>query len=169
VFEMGYAIAENPAYRHLLLNHVPITGLAVAAAVLAWAVFEDRWTTIVLGLVLVALASLAGALVLHSGDAAYPFLFDELDGHGQAWLDHHAHLAERFGRVIPINGALAAVAIAAGFRRIAWRRRLGIALLATTLASLGVAAVIAEAGGKIRHVELRTSNPPVHEGPGRIR
>lgn len=167
--ELWNLLLENPAYRHLLLNHLPITGLAVAAGVLAWALFEDRWTAIVLGLVLVAACSLSGVLVLQSGDAAYPFLYDQLDGHGQAWLDHHAFLAERWGRCLPLNGGLALVAIAIGFRRLVWRRRLGFALLATTCASLVAAAVIAEAGGQIRHAEFRTSNPPVHDSPGRLR
>lgn len=167
--ELWNLVVENPAYRHVLLNHLPITGLALAACVLAWGVIEDRWTSIVLGLALVALCSLSAVLVLQSGDAAYPFLFDQLDGRGQGWLDHHAFLAERFGRCLPINGVLAALAIAAGLRRLAWRRRLGFALLATTCASLMVAGVIAEAGGQIRHAEFRTSNPPVHDSPGRLR
>ena len=167
--EMGYELLENPAYRHVLLNHLPITGLAVAACVLAWGDFEDRWASIVLGLVLVAVSSLSAAVVMQAGDAAYPFLFDQLDGHGQAWLDHHVFLAERFGRGLPINGVLAVFAIAVGARRLAWRRRLGLALLATTCASLVAAVVIAEAGGRIRHSEFRTSNPPVHDAPGRVR
>ncbi len=167
--ELWYALLENPAYRHVLLNHLPITGLALAVCVLAWGLFEDRWTGIAFGLGLVAATSLSAALVLQSGDQAYPFLFDQLDGDGQAWLDHHAFLAERFGRALPINGLLAALAIGLGARRIAWRRRLGVALLVTSLGGLGAAAVIAEAGGKIRHAELRTSSPPIHASAGRIR
>ena len=167
--ELWNLLLENPAYRHVLLNHLPITGLAVAACVLAWGVFEDRWGSISFGLALVGVISLAGALVMQSGDAAYPFLFDQLDGDSQAWLDHHAFLAERFGRCLPINGVLAVLAVAVGFRRLAWRRRLGFALLATTCGSLVAAAVIADAGGQIRHPEFRTSKPPVHESPDRIR
>ena len=167
--DLGYLLLENPAYRHVLLNHLPITGLAVAAGVLAWGVFEDRWASIAFGLALVAVISLAGALVMQSGDAAFPFLFDQLDGDSQAWLDHHAFLAERFGRCLPINGVLAVLAVAVGVRRLAWRRRLGFVLLATTCASLVAAAVIAAAGGQIRHLEFRTSKPPVHESPGRLR
>ena len=167
--EMGFLLLESPAYRHVLLNHLPLTGLAVAACVLAWGVFEDRWASIVLGLALVAATSLSALLVMQSGDAAYPRLFDELDGHGQAWLDHHAFLAERFGRGLPINGLLAVLAIGVGHRRLAWRRLLGVGLLVTTLASLVAAAVIAEAGGQIRHSEFRTSTPPVHDSAGRVR
>jgi hypothetical protein len=106
---------------------------------------------------------------MQSGYAAYPFLFDQLDGDGQAWLDHHSFLAERWGRLLPVNALLAAGALALGARRLAWRRRAGAFVLVTSLAGLAAGIVVAEAGGKIRHVELRTSNPPVHGGPGRIR
>ena len=55
--EVWYEIVGNAAYRHVLLNHLPITGLAVAACVLAWGVYEDRWASIALGLALCLLTS----------------------------------------------------------------------------------------------------------------
>lgn len=167
--EVWFEIVGNAAYRHVLLNHLPITGLAVAACVLAWGVFEDRWASIAFGLALCLLTSASAIAVLQTGDAAYPQLFDQLDGHGQGWLDHHAHLAERWGRLLPANGLIAAVALALGARRLAWRRRLGGIVLVTSCIALAGGIVVAEAGGKIRHVEFRTSNPPVHDAPGRIR
>lgn len=167
--ETWFLVLESAAYRHVLLNHLPLTGLVFAACVLAWAVFEDRWASMAFGLALVAAVSLSAIAVLQSGDAAYPELFDDLDGHGQVWLDHHAFLAERWGRLVPLNGLFAAGALALGSRRIAWRRRLGAIVLATSLMSVGAAVVVAEAGGKIRHAEFRTSNPPVHPSAGRIR
>lgn len=167
--EIWYELVGNPAYRHVLLNHLPITGLALAAVALAWGLFEDRWSTTAFGLSLCLVTSGSAVLVMQSGDAAYPYLFERLDGHGQGWLDHHVFLAERFGRMLPANALLAAVALGIGVRRLAWRRRLAIAVLATTTASLIAASIIAEAGGKVRHAEFRTSNPPVHDTQGRIR
>ncbi len=165
--EVVNELVGNPAYRHILLNHLPITGLAVAALVLAWSIFEGRWASMVFGLALCLLTSASAVLVMQSGDAAYPQLFERLDGHGQAWLDHHVFLAERYGRLIPVNALLAAGAIGAGAWRVAWRRRLAIAVLAATIASLLAASIIAEAGGKVRHDEFRTSNPPTHDSQGR--
>lgn len=165
--EIVNELVGNPAHRHVLLNHLPITGLAVAAVVLAWGIFEDRWTSIVFGLSLCIVTSASAVLVMQSGDAAYPLLFERLDGHGQAWLDHHLFLAERYGRFLPVNALLAAVAIGFGARRPRWRRRLAIALLVTTSASLLATSIIAEAGGKVRHDEFRTTNPPVHDSQGR--
>ena len=167
--EIWYELTGNPAYRHVLLNHLPITGLALAAVALAWGVFEDRGSSIAFGLALCLVTSGSAVLVMQSGDAAYPYLFERLDGHGQAWLDHHVFLAERFGRLLPANALLAAGALAIGIRRPAWRRRAAIAVLVTTTASLVAGAIIAESGGKVRHDEFRTSNPPIHDTQGRIR
>ena len=167
--EVWYALFEDPAYRHVLLNHLPITGLAVAACVLAFGIFEDRWQSIVVGLGLCLVTSGSAVLVMQSGDAAYPQLFEQLDGHGQAWLDHHVHLAESWGRLLPANAILAAIGLGVGQRRLAWRRRIGIGVLVTTLAALVAGSVVAEAGGKIRHSEFRSSEPPIHETHGRIR
>ena len=153
--ELVYEIIENPAYRHILLNHLPITGLAVATCVLAWALVENRWRSIAFGLVLCAAMSASAIFVLQSGDAAYPLLFDELDGPGQAWLDDHAELATRWGRLIPANALLALAALGIGWRSEAWRRRSGLAALVGCAISLGAAGVIASAGGHVRHPEFR--------------
>ena len=162
-------LLESPAYRHVLLNHLPLTGLGLAWIVLAWATFENRWRSMAFGLVLVMLASASAFAVMESGEEAYPFVFDAIDGVSRAWLDHHTHLADRWGWVVVSNAAVAAVAIGLGRRRADWRRPVAILLLGTTLACLTAAAVIAEAGGQVRHPEFRLSDPPRHDEPGRLR
>lgn len=162
-------LLEDPAYRHVLLNHLPLTGLGFAWLVLAWGTIEGRWRSILFGLVLVLLTSLSALLVMNSGDDAYPFVFDTLDGVSRDWLDHHTHLADRWGRVLPLNGVVAALAIGLGLWRAESQRAIALGVLATTLASLVAAALIAEAGGKVRHAEFRLSEPPIHDAPGRLR
>ena len=159
----------DPAHRHVLLNHLPIVGLATAWLVLAWALVERRWSSIAFGLSLVAAFSGSAIAVLSAGDAAYPFVFDVLDGPGRAWLDYHTHLGERWGWLLTANGALAIGAIALGAARERLRLASGIVVLTTTLAALAAAAIIADAGGKIRHPEFRLDDPPEHDSPGRIR
>lgn len=161
--ELWSEMAGDPAYRHVLLNHFPITGLAIAACVLAWGVLENRWSSIALGLGLCLLMSASAIAVLQTGEAAYPFLFDRLDGHGQGFLDAHADLAATWGRLLPANALLAAAAIALGLRRIDWRRRVGLGVLLSSGIALAGAVVVAESGGRIRHAEFRTS-PSAGEG-----
>ena len=47
-------IFQNPAYRHVVLNHLPLTGLFVAWIVLVVGVFARQRAISLLGLVLVA-------------------------------------------------------------------------------------------------------------------
>jgi hypothetical protein len=162
-------LLEDPAYRHVLLNHLPIVGLAIAWLVLSWALVERRWSSTVFGLSLVALLSGSAIGVMSAGDAAYPDVFDSLDGPGREWLDYHTYLADRWGWLLYANAALAALAIVAGFVRARLRVIVGVLVLATTTVGLLAAAIIAEAGGKIRHPEFRLSDPPDYESPGRIR
>lgn len=153
-------LLEDPAYRHVLINHLPLTGLAFAWLILLWGTIEGRWRSIVFALSLVAATSGSVLVVMNSGDDAYPFVYDMLDGVSRDWLDHHTRLADRWGRLLIGNAVLAALAIAIGYSREASRRLVAIALLATTCAALGVAALIAQAGGQIRHPEFRMTDPP---------
>jgi len=162
-------LLEDPAYRHVLLNHLPIVGLGIAWLVLAWSLVDRRWRSTVFGLSLVALLSGSAIAVMSAGDAAYPIVFDSLDGPGREWLDYHTYLGDRWGWLVCANAALAVLAIAVGSMRERLRMVVGVVVLATTLVSLATAAIIAEAGGKIRHPEFRLSDPPVYESTGRIR
>jgi len=134
---------EDPAYRHVLLNHLPVTGLAVAWFVLAWAMVERRWSSICCGFVLVMLLSGSSLLVASAGDAAHPFVFDTLDGPGREWLDYHTHLSDQWRHVLSANAVVAALAIAAGVWRERLRTSAGVVVLLFTLAGLVAVSVIA--------------------------
>jgi hypothetical protein len=162
-------LLDDPAYRHVLLNHLPITGLGIAWLVLAWALVERRWSSLCGALILVLWMSGSAQWVMSAGDDAYPFVYEALDGVGRDWLDHHTHLADRWGRVLIANAILAALALAAGVFRERLRTPAAVVVLVSTLAGLVAVFIIAEAGGKIRHPEFRLSDPPVHDSPGRIR
>jgi hypothetical protein len=166
--DLLFELLEDPAYRHVLLNHLPVTGLGFAWIMLGWAAFDGRWPTTVFALSLVAIASAAAQPAMQAGNAAYPFVFDTLDGDGQRWLDHHAWLAERWGWLLLTNAALAAGAITLGAFRERTRRAAAGLIFATTLAALGAGALIADAGGKVRHAEFRLEDPPIHEEAGRL-
>ena len=167
--DLWIELLQDPAYLHVLLNHFPLTGLGFAGLVLAWGTIEGRWRSMLFGLALVIVASASVLLVIESGEDAYPFVFDALDGISRRWLDHHAYLADRWGSAVLGNGVLAALALGLGHRRPDWRRPLAIAVLVSTTASLLAASVVAEAGGQIRHAEFRLSDPPIHDEPGRLR
>ena len=167
--DFAFELLDDPAYRHVLLNHLPITGLGVAWLVLAWALVEQRWSSLCCGLLLVLLMSGSAFWVMSAGDAAYPFVYDALDGVGRDWLDYHTHLADRWGRLLIANAIVAALALTAGLLRERLRTPAAAVVLVFTLAGLVAVFVIAEAGGKIRHPEFRLGDPPLYDSPGRIR
>lgn len=156
-------LMEDPAYRHVLLNHIPVTGLAVAWVVLLVGLLSRERTTLLAGLALVAVTAASAFLVIPAGNDAYPFVFGELDGDGQAWLDHHTHLADTWGVLLYANSVLAALAIGLGV----WRQKLllpsAAGVTAATIASLIAVIAIADAGGKIKHPEFRLTYPPTHD------
>lgn len=151
----------DPAYRHMLLNHIPIIGLFVALVVLVTGLAARQTALLFTGLVLIALTAGASLPVANYGDAAYPAIYDSLDGYGRDWLDYHAELAETWLPLLYANAALAVIAIVLG--RVRPRLLLWASVLVAlfTLAGVGGAGVIARAGGKIQHPEFRLTDPPL--------
>ena len=158
-------LLEDPAYRHILINHLPVTGLAVAWITLVGAMLLRHRAALFAALALVAV--MAGSIfpVISVGEEAYPFVYDTLDGDGQAWLDHHTYVTDTWAPVLYADAAFALLAIGLGARRERWLPggALGVALV--TLVAIGAAATIAETGGKIKHADFRLSDPPVHDTP----
>jgi hypothetical protein len=154
-------LLQDPAYRHMLLNHVPVIGLFMAFLVLATGLVVRQRALLFTGLVLIALTAGTSIPVVTYGDAAYPAIYDSLNGHGRQWLDYHAELAESWVPLLYFNTALAAIAIAVGLvhpRLLYWTSLL-VALV--TLAGIGGASVVASSGGRIQHPEFRISDPPL--------
>lgn len=162
-------LLEDPAYRHVLLNHIPVTGLAVAWVVLVVATFLRHRPTLFAALGLVAVTAGAALPAISAGNDAYPIVVETLDGYGRSWLDYHTHLADTWGPVFYSNAALALLAIGLGAWRAELLRRGAVVIAVLTPASLAVGLLIAEAGGQIRHPEFRLQDePPKYEREGRL-
>ena len=166
---MIFELIEEPAYQHVLLNHLPITGLVIAFVVLALGAVLRQSAMLRAGLVLVALTAGSSVLVGMSGDDAYPAVFDALNGDGRAWLDYHTHLADTWLPVLYANAAVAVIALGVGGVRRPLLLPAALVVLLVTLVGIGIAAWIAEAGGKVGHPEFRLDEPPAHDSPRRLR
>ncbi len=148
-----------PEHAHLLLVHLPIVGLLAALLPLAWAVARGDRTAAGLGLALAALFGAATPLVARTGEAAEERFEDgplALDAEGARWLEVH----EDRGEVAAVVASAAAAACAVGLVLLVRAP----ALPPRALAGAGAAACVfafaalawaGEAGGKIRHPELR--------------
>lgn len=154
---------QQPEYLHVLLNPLPLYGLAIALFGLVAATYLGSRRGQVTALVLIFASAISAWPVVYHGDNAYDRVLSMADDDGQAWLKAHAHRADQF---IYLYYALAALAAAAIFVPKKWppsSTPLVVATILLAIVSLGAGSYIAHAGGKIRHKEFRSAPPPKTE------
>jgi len=145
---------------HVLLNPIPVYGLAIGLVGLLLAIIACSRTAIVIALALVFLSGLSAWPTYHYGQAAYDRVTAMADTAGDQWLDEHMARGEKLIYAFYI---LAALAVVGEFAPIKWPRSslpLAIATLVVGCATLGVGGYIAYAGGHVRHKEFRFEPPP---------
>ena len=158
---------SQPEYLHLLLNHLPIIGLAVAALVTAAALALRNRGAIVIGLALIALLSASAWPVMETGEGARDRLRRTLDDDSKHALRRHMDLAEDWVMLFYATAAVAIVALLAAWKKPKWMGPPAMLAVLLAIASLVAVAAIAEAGGRIRHPEFRPGGapPPIQETP----
>ncbi len=146
---------QQPEYLHVLLNHVPITGLAIAALGLAIALFSRSRRAIVCALTMIAVCSAAAWPVYLTGKASYRTIRKIADDRGTDWLDEHMERADSWAIAYAAVFCFSAAGILVPIR---WKKLqipLAIATLVVGIGGLAAGAYIADAGGKVRHPEFR--------------
>jgi hypothetical protein len=158
---------SQPEYLHLLLNHLPIVGLAVATLATVAALALRNRGAVVLGLVLIALMSATAWPVMETGEGARDRLRRTLDDDSKHALRQHMDLAEDWVVLFYATAAVAVVALLAAWKKPNWMWPPAVLAMLLALASLVAVAAIAEAGGRIRHPEFRPGGapPPLQETP----
>lgn len=155
-------LTRQPEYLHLVLNHWPIVGLAVAPVFLLGALLLRQRGGILLALVLCTLLTGSTVAVLQSGEAAYNRVLGSMpqDPASDIFLRIHAEQAREKAFLFYGLTAGLVVLTAAAFRSSAvlnWGSPL--ALIAGGVC-LWQTAQIAETGGQIKHRELRVHGLP---------
>src|SRR4051812_3786670 len=151
---------QQPEYLHVLLNPLPVYGLAIALFGLIAALYLGTRGGQVTALVLVFACAASAWPVAHYGEAAEDRVHVLADEDGSAWLKAHAQRADNFVYVFYALALLSAAAIFVPKRWPQTARPLVFATIALALVSLGAGVYIASAGGKIRHREFRSGAPP---------
>jgi len=150
---------------HVLINPLPVYGLAVAIVVLIVGLVARSRVALVTALILVMLAGLSAWPTYLYGEAAYDRIKGVADPVGERWLDAHQARGERF---IAIFYILAGLALGALIAPLKWPRSsgpLGVATLIMAIATLAVGSWIAYPGGHVRHKEFRFESSPPAEQP----
>ena len=154
----------KPEYLHVLLNPIPVYGLAIGLALLAFGIFRRNQPLRTSGLIVSILCAAAAWPVLLYGQHGYNSLSPMLDTDSSRWLELHMHRAERFVYFYYATAALAVAALIASKKSIKAATVLSTLTLVIGFSSLAFGAWISRAGGQISHSEFRaesaTPSPP---------
>ncbi len=145
----------NLAHLHLITNHIPVIGLPIAVALLLYGMWRRESGVKTAALWLTVLVALATIPAYASGDGAHR-LVEREPGVRHALIHAHEEAADTAFFLLEVTGGLALLAL------VFERRKENVARMATigTLVLGAVVSVamarVAELGGVIRHVEIRT-------------
>ena len=151
---------SDPEYVHVLINPLPVYGLAIGVLGLVLALVLRTPKVTIAALVLVFVAGLSAWPTYHYGEAGYDRVKALSDDAGAQWLDEHMARGEK---LIWAFYVLAGVAAAGGVAVAKWPRTsfaISVLMLVLGAATLGIGGYIAYAGGHVRHREFRFEPPP---------
>lgn len=155
-----HALQSQPEYVHVLINPLPIYGLAVGWIGLVIAFFLRSRPAQIATLALVLISAASAWPVYEFGEEGYDRVLSMTDDDGHAWLDEHQHRAEQLIYFFYALGGLTALAIAVPTKWPKTSTSLVITAILVGAMVLGMSGYIAYAGGRIRHKEFRTQPPP---------
>jgi hypothetical protein len=151
---------RQPEYIHVLLNPLPVYGLAVGLLGLIVASFLRSRPAQIATLIVVLVSAASAWPVYEFGEQAKDRVLSMENEVGGAWLEEHQDRAEDLIWFFYGLAVLSAVALVAPRK---WPRSatpLVAAVILLSAVTLGCGGYIAYAGGKIRHREFRNVPPP---------
>ena len=151
---------RQPEYIHVLLNPLPLYGLALSLIGLVIAVISRSRPAKIATLVIVFLSALSAWPVFEYGEQAYDPVLSMSDEPGQGWLSAHRARAEQFITFFYALAALAAIALIAPIKWPKSSGPLAICVILLGVVVLGMGGYVGYAGGKVRHCEFRSGPPP---------
>ena len=152
--------SRQPEYIHVLLNPLPIYGLALGLIGLLIALFLRSRPAQIATLAIVLISAASAWPVYEFGEQGYDRVLSMADDDGQAWLEAHQQRGERFIYFFYALAVVSALAIALPIKFPNFSLTLTLVTLLFGLIVLGMGGYVAYAGGKIRHREFRTEAPP---------
>lgn len=151
---------SDPEYLHILINPMPVYGLAIGVLALVLALILRNQRVTIAALVLVFVSALSAWPTYYYGEAAYDRVKAMSDPAGEQWLDEHMARGEKMIWLFYVLAGVAAIGVGVVLK---WPRT-SFAITVGTLvlggATLGTGGYIAYAGGHVRHKEFRFEAPP---------
>jgi uncharacterized membrane protein len=143
----------NIVHVHLLLNHVPVVGAVLGAALLVYALIRRNSEVAKLSLALFAALAVVAVAVFFTGEPAEEAI-EQLPGFSNTITEQHEELALASTIALGSFGVVALAALAYYRRKLLprWATATGLAI---SLTIGGLLAATANLGGQIRHSEIR--------------
>jgi len=151
---------QQPAYQHLVINHIPILGMAAGLVGLLVAILMRSRAAAVPVLVIIFLSGISAWPVVETGEAAYKPVHRIADDAGVDWLDEHDERAGHAAWIFYAAAGMALIALLLPLKFPKLGLPLAVAAFLWALAAFGAGLYIAEAGGRIRHPEIRGTATP---------
>lgn len=154
---------SDPEYLHVLINPLPVYGLAMAALGLVLALVLRNQRVTIAALVLVVVSGLSAWPTYYYGEKGYDRIKAMSDPAGEQWLDEHMARGEKLIWAFYVLAGLSAVGVVAVAK---WPRAstpFAAVTLVLAAATLGIGGYIAYAGGHVRHKEFRFEPPPENQ------
>ena len=151
---------SDPEYVHVLINPLPVYGLAIGILALVLALVLRTPKVTMAALVLVFVSGLSAWPTYHYGEAGYDRVKALSDDAGVKWLDEHMARGEKLIWAFYVLAGVSAIGVVAVAK---WpRSSFAISVLTLVLGTttLGFGGYIAYAGGHVRHREFRFEPPP---------
>ncbi len=143
----------NGTHLHLLLNHFPIVGTLIAAALMAWAVFKNDARLKNITAIMVIILAVISFIVDQTGETAEEVV-EKLPGISKAALEAHEHAAGPANLVHMLAGLFCIGFLVVERRKLPAAKNVFIACFAITVVAFGLMARAGYYGGKIRHTEV---------------
>ena len=137
---------EQPEYIHVLINPLPVYGLAMGVIGLIIGLVLRSREARAGAFSLILIAAVSAWPTLHVGQQGYDRVKAMADSEGQKWLEEHKHRGEQLIYVFYALGALALVSIAVEWKRPKAALLLAITTLVLATGALGVGGCIARPG-----------------------
>lgn len=151
---------SNPEYIHVLINPLPVYGLAIATLALVLALFLRNQRVTIAALVLVFVCAISAWPTYHYGQAGYDRVKAMSDDAGGQWLDEHMARGEKLIWTFYVLAAVSALGVGVIAKLPQYSLTVCVAALVLASGTLGIGGYIAYAGGHIRHKEFRYEPPP---------
>ena len=150
----------DPEYLHVLINPLPVYGLAIATLALVLALFLKNQRVTIAALVLVFVSALSAWPTYYYGEAGYDRVKAMSDPAGEQWLDEHMARGEKLIWAFYVLAGMSAIGVAGIAKWPRYTRAITILTLVLATTTLGIGGYIAYAGGHVRHKEFRFEPPP---------